>query len=232
MDVMYMFEILPSFLSVLHITVIALVASATLGLLLGVLITTIRIKEIKFLKKLVELFISFTRSVPIVLQLFLVYYALPVVLSLVGIEIRGLSPMVATVIALTLYNAGYMSEVIRPAYLSVSRGQHEAAKSLGYTPFQRIRRIIVPQVVPVALPGWGNALVYLLQDTALIFTIGVIDIMGTADILVSGSYGVNQVEIYLTVAIMFWIICLIIDQIIRLLEKKTEKFHLGSGIKR
>lgn len=230
MDILYMLEIFPKFLIVLPVTIIVLFASAILGLLLSIIVTMVRIKKIKVLSRVLGMYISFTRSVPIVLQMFLVYYAFPFLLSLIGINISDISAIVATIIALSFYNAGYMSEVLRPAYLAVESGQHEAADSLGYTPFKKFTRIIAPQVIPIALPGWGNALIHLIHDTSLIFTIGVLDIMGYAKLLISNSYGSNQIEIYLTVAFIFWAICFISDQMIRLLEKKTQKFHLGSGI--
>lgn len=231
MDFKFMIEILPEFLRVLHITVLIIIASSTLGLILSIFVTMIRIKEIKYLSKIMTLYISFTRSVPIVLQLFLVYYALPVLFSLVGINISNISAVIATIIALTLYNGGYLAEVIRPAYLAVERGQHEAALSLGYTPFQKLTRIIAPQVIPIALPGWGNALIYLIHDTSLIFVIGVLDIMGVANLLISQSYGSNQVEIFLTIAVLFWILCLVSDNIVRFLEKRIKYSQIGSGIK-
>ncbi len=231
MDFKFMIEILPEFLSVLHVTILIIISASTLGLILSIFVTMIRIKEIKYLSKIMTLYISFTRSVPIVLQLFLVYYALPILFSLVGINISNISAVIATIFALTLYNGGYLAEVIRPAYLAVERGQHEAALSLGYTPFQKFTRIIVPQVIPIALPGWGNALIYLIHDTSLIFVIGVLDIMGVANLLISQSYGSNQVEIFLTIAILFWILCLISDNLVRFLEKRVKYSQIGSGIK-
>ncbi|WP_424236911.1 amino acid ABC transporter permease [Bhargavaea ginsengi] len=229
LDIKYMLEITPSLLSVLHVTLIILIASSTLGLGLSILVTAIRIKKVKYLSKVMDLFISFTRSVPIVLQLFLMYYGFPFLLSMIGIHINDFSAAVATVLALTLYNAGYLSEVLRPAYLAVEKGQHEAADGLGYTPFQKFTRIIAPQVIPIALPGWGNALVYLIHDTSLIFTIGVADIMGVANTLVSSSYGAHQIEIYLTIALLFWAITVSADTMVRIFEKKAAKYNLSNG---
>lgn len=228
---MYMFEITPSLLSVLYITVVIIVLSSSFGLLLSIVVTAIRIKKIIVIRHLLDMYISFTRSVPIVLQLFLIYYAFPFLLGLIGINISDMSAGVATVIALTLYNAGYLSEVLRPAYLSVDRGQHEAADGLGYTPFQKFIRIIAPQVMPVALPGWGNSLIYLIHDTSLIFTIGVMDMMGMARTMISSSYGAYQVEIYLTIGLIFWGLCIVTDLLVAFLEKKTAKYSLDSGIK-
>lgn len=228
MDFMYMLEILPEFLSLLHITVFIIVVSAILGLFFSIFVTIVRVKKIFILSRLTEMYISFARSVPIVLQLFLVYYAIPFLLSLIGINISDISAISATVVALTFYNAGYMSEVLRPAYLAVDRGQHEAADSLGYTPFKKLIRIIIPQVIPIALPGWGNAIVYLVHDTSLVFTIGVMDMMGHANTLISSTYGSNQIEIYLTIALIFWAICLTTDFIVRFFEKRTKRYKLDT----
>ena len=230
LDLKYMLEITPALLNVLHVTILILVASSVLGLGLSILVTAIRLKKIKYVHRVMDMYISFTRSVPIVLQLFLMYYGFPFLLSMIGIQISDFSAAAATVLALTLYNAGYLSEVLRPAYLAVEKGQHEAADGLGYTPFQKFIRIIVPQVIPIALPGWGNALVYLIHDTSLIFTIGVADIMGVANTLISSSYGAHQIEIYLTIALLFWAITVSADTLVRIFEKKASKFNLNNGI--
>src|SRR5699024_5884533 len=97
-------------------------------------------------------------------------------------------------------------------------------------PTQKFFRIILPQFVPIALPGYGNALVYLIHDTSLVFTIGVVDIMGSADLMISRSYGTNQIIFYLIDALLFCLMTFITDIIIRYFEKRTEKYHLDSGI--
>lgn len=231
MDIAFMIEILPQFLSVIPITLIIIVVSAVLGFLLSILVTSIKIQKVKYLSPLMDIYISFTRSTPILLQLFLVYYGLPVLLSLIGINISDISAMLASIVTLIVYNGAYLSEVLRPAYLAIDKGQHEAADSFGFSPFKKLTRIIIPQVTPIALPGIGNAIIYLIHDTSLIFTIGIVDVMGLANIVISNNYGTNQIEVYMTIAIIYWIICLISEGIIRLLESRTKKFHLDSGFK-
>ncbi|WP_245831863.1 amino acid ABC transporter permease [Oceanobacillus senegalensis] len=226
-----MLEILPQFLSVIPITLMIIVVSAVLGLLLSVIVTTIKIQKVKYLSPLMDVYISFTRSTPILLQLFLVYYGLPVLLSAVGINMSNLSAVLASIITLIVYNGAYLSEVLRPAYLAIDKGQHEAADSFGFTPFKKLTRIIIPQVTPIALPGIGNAIIYLIHDTSLVFTIGIIDIMGLANIIISNNLGTNQIEVYLTIAIIYWMICLISEGIIKFFENRTKKLHLDSGFK-
>lgn len=223
-------EILSSLLQVAHITIFILVASVVLGLLLGSLLTMIEVKNIPVLKQIAIVFSSFTRSVPIIIQLFIIYYALPPILANFGINITNMSAAAAAIVALTLYHGGYLTEVLRAAYRAVDKGQHEAAESLGYTPTQKLFRIILPQVVPVALPGWGNALIHLLHDTSLVFALGVADIMGRAELIAAASFGMNQVQVFLIVAMIYIILTFLSDNLVRLLEKKTKKFKSGSGL--
>ena len=231
MDITFMLEILPQFLSVLPITLIIIVVSTVCGFLLSILVAAIRIRKIRLLSPLMGMYISFTRSTPILLQLFLIYYGLPVVLALMGVHINDINATTASIITLIIYNGAYMSEVIRPAYLAVERGQHEAADSLGFSSFKKLKRIIIPQVAPIALPGLGNAIIYLIHDTSLVFAIGVVDIMGLANIIISSNYGMNQIEIYLMIAIIYWVISMLSEQIIKYLERRKQRLPYDGSAK-
>ncbi|KPH74533.1 MULTISPECIES: amino acid ABC transporter permease [Bacillaceae] len=231
MDITFMLEILPQFLSVLPITLLIIVVSTICGFLLSVLVVAIRIKKVRLLNPIMGMYISFTRSTPILLQLFLIYYGLPVVLALMGIHINDMNATTASIITLIIYNGAYMSEVVRPAYLAVERGQHEAADSLGFSPFKKLYRIIIPQVAPIALPGLGNAIIYLIHDTSLIFAIGVVDIMGLANIIISSNYGMNQIEIYLLIAIIYWIVSMLSEQMIKYLERRKQRLPYNGSTK-
>jgi L-cystine transport system permease protein len=231
MDITFMLEILPQFLSVLPITLIIIVVSTVFGFLLSILVAAIRIRKIRLLSPLMGMYISFTRSTPILLQLFLIYYGLPVVLALMGVHINDINATTASIITLIIYNGAYMSEVIRPAYLAVERGQHEAADSLGFSSFKKLKRIIIPQVAPIALPGLGNAIIYLIHDTSLVFAIGVVDIMGLANIIISSNYGMNQIEIYLMIAIIYWVISMLSEQIIKYLERRKQRLPYDGSAK-
>ncbi|MDN7227857.1 amino acid ABC transporter permease [Planococcus sp. N064] len=230
MDAPNTMEIMMLLLKVAHVTFIILVVSAVLGLLLGALLTMINVKNIPLLKQFTVVISSFTRSVPIIIQLFIVYYALPPLLANFGINVSNMSATVAAILALTLYHGGYLTEVLRAAYKAVDKGQHEAADSLGYTPATKFFRIILPQVVPVALPGWGNALIHLIHDTSLVFALGVADIMGRAELIAAASFGVNQVQIFIIVAVIYIVVTFLSDGMVRLLEKKTRKYKLDSGL--
>lgn len=230
MDTPNTLEIISLLLEVAHVSLIILVVSAVLGLLLGLLLTMINVKNIPVLKQFAVVISSFTRSVPIIIQLFIVYYAIPPILENFGVDASNLSATVAAILALTLYHGGYLTEVLRAAYKAVDKGQHEAADSFGYTPTKKFFRIILPQVVPVALPGWGNALIHLIHDTSLVFALGIADIMGRAELIAAASYGMNQVQVFIIVAIMYIIFTFLSDGMVRLFEKKTRKYKLDSGL--
>ncbi|WP_229727525.1 amino acid ABC transporter permease [Sporolactobacillus putidus] len=232
MDFGYMIKILPGFISVLPLTLVVILCSGLFGFLLSVLVTGIRIKRVKIFSPLMELYISFTRSTPILLQMLLVYYGLPVVLSLIGININNWSGTLFAIATLVLHNGAFLSEILRPAYLAVDEGQKEAADSLGFTSFQKLTRIVFPQVLPVALPGLGNALIYLIQDTSILFIIGVVDIMGTANNLISNDFGSRQIDVFLTVALIYWAISYMADKFIKYFERKTARYHLENGLTR
>lgn len=226
-----MLEIIPGFISALPLTLAVIICSEAFGLLLSIIVTCIRMKRIRVLHTLMELYISFTRSTPILLQLLLVYYGLPVFLALFGVNINFWSKVVFAIVTLVLHNGAFLSEVLRPAYLAVDRGQHEAADSLGLTAYQKLTRIIIPQILPIALPRLGNALINLIHDTSILFVIGLIDLMGNASSLISNDYGSRQIEVYLTVALIYWAISYLADKVVQYFEKKTEKYQLDSGIK-
>lgn len=214
-------ELLMGFLKTLPINIIIIILSAALGLLFAVLLTFVRLNRIPVISQLADLYVSFARSVPGLILLFIAYFGIPKVLPLIGLGTYDISPMHAAIISMGFYHSGYISEVFRPAYLAVEKSQHEAADSLGYTPMQKFFRIILPQMVPVALPGYGNALVYLIHDTSLIFAIGIVDIMGTAELSISRSYGTNQILIYFIIALMFSAMCFTTDGLVKKLEKRV-----------
>src|SRR5699024_1598547 len=224
-----MISILPEFLRVIPITLLVVVVSAVFGFLLSVPVASIRIRKVPVLNLITDLYISFTRSIPILLQLFLFFFGIPVLLQLLGFDVTNISAVTAAIVCLIIYNGAYMSEVIRPAYLAIEKGQHEAAESLGYTRFQKLTKIIIPQMTPIALPGLGNALIHLIHDSSLVFAIGVVDIMGLATIISSRSFGMQQVEVFLTVAFIYWGISFASEQLIRYLEKRKKRVLKRTG---
>jgi putative amino-acid transport system permease protein len=148
-DFNYMLSLMPILLKYLPTTLSMASIGAVFALILGLLLALIRIYQLPVLNALTQLYISFFRGTPLLVQLFLLYYGLPQVMpSLVGLDAFS-----AAVIGLSLHFAAYMAESIRAAITGVDRSQREASLAIGMTEWQTMRRIILPQATRIALPS-------------------------------------------------------------------------------
>ena len=112
-----------------------------------------------------------------------------------------------------------MSEIIRTAYLSVPKGQYEAAVMVGLTPVQAIRRIIFPQGFIVALPNFGNIFIFMLKEGALAYTIGLHDVLGRGMYLSGLKANVYNLELYVALTLIYWPCTFILEKIFKAWEK-------------
>ncbi len=164
----------------------------------------------------VRFFIWLFMGTPLLLQLFLLYYGL----SQIGINI----PAVWTgIIGLGLHFAVYNSDIFRTAILTVDPGQNEGARSLGFGSGQTLRYIIVPQAVRNALPQVGNNLIALLKDTALVSVIGITELVHASQQAISETY--SPFEFYITAAVIFYVLNLILEAGLHWMEKKVEAYR-------
>lgn len=164
----------------------------------------------------VRFFIWLFMGTPLLLQLFLLYYGL----SQIGINI----PAVWTgIIGLGLHFAVYTSDLFRTAILTVDPGQNEGARSLGFGSGQTLRYIIVPQAVRNALPQVGNNLIALLKDTALVSVIGITELVHASQQAISETY--SPFEFYITAAVIFYVLNLILEAGLHWMEKKVEAYR-------
>lgn len=230
-DFEYIAKVFPKLIEVIPITLFVVLIAGLFSIFLGAIITVVRVKKVKVLFPIVSVYVSFARSTPILIQLFVVYYGAPLLFKPIGIDINNWSRTAFAIIALVLHNGAYFSEVMRPAYLAVDKGQHDAADSIGLTGTQKFIRIICPQVVPIALPSLGNLLIDLIKDTSILFSIGVVDLMGRAKLIIANDYGIGKVQVFIAVAIIYWIISAVSEKGIHALEKRTERYKFAKGIK-
>ncbi|TAX08615.1 amino acid ABC transporter permease [Rhizobium leguminosarum] len=214
---------IPELLKALPLTLAITFTAMIAGFLLALIATTFRVRRIPVVSQLADLYVSYARSVPVVLQLFVAFYGLPLVVALFEVE-DFVSPNVAAIVGLSLYHGGYLSEVLRPAYLAVERGQHDAADSLGYTFLQKILRVVGPQAVHIALPGYGNSIIYLIHNVALVMYIGAADVMATAHLVMERDYNQYQFETYLVLAVIYSLLCLVAWMVVRFFETRNAKF--------
>lgn len=218
---------IPELLSALPLTLAITFTAMIAGFVLALIATTFRVRRIPVVSQLADLYVSYARSVPVVLQLFVAFYGLPVLMGVFGVA-DFVSPTIAAMLGLSLYHGGYLSEVMRPAYLAVERGQHDAADSLGYTFRQKLTRVLGPQAVHIALPGYGNSIIYLIHNVALVMYIGAADVMATAHLVMERDYNQYQFETYLVLAVLYSLLCLVAWSIVRFFELRSARFSPGA----
>lgn len=195
-------DLLYQVLQQLPLTLLMIVLSLIFALILGFILATIRLQKIKLLSPVVKVYISFIRSTPLLLQLFLVYFALPQLLLFVHIDINHFSRLFFVILAFTLHTGAYLSEIIRAGYQSVDYRQIEAGLSIGLTYPRILKEIILPQALRNSIPNLTTQIIELVKDTSLAFTIGIIDMMGQVKLIIGNNYGLGMLEVYIVISVV------------------------------
>lgn len=222
-DASYIWEAFPVLLPFLKVTFMVAGLSVFFGTIFGLILAIAKIGKNKFARKLANGYTTVLRCTPSIVLLFLVYYGIPALGNNFGVNLNNIDKAIFVVIAFTLQFAALMSEVIRSAYLSIDKGQFEAGVSVGLSPLQAYRRIIFPQALVVGLPNFGNSLIALLQEGALAYTIGLIDVVGKAELIIASNYNTHALEIFLALAVIYWILSILIEQFFLKLEQFFSK---------
>lgn len=164
-------------------------------------------------------YVEFFRNTPLLVQLFWLHYALPVLTG-----IKTTAPQTAA-LAIVIVMTAYMAEVYRAGLNAVGRGQHEAGLALGFKPFQRWRLIIIPQAFPIALPAIGNTLVSLLKATAILSVLSVPELMRTTSRI--SDYTANPIAFYSLSAIVYIALCLLLSFALSRLEARVSRWRIS-----
>ncbi|MGT2934067.1 amino acid ABC transporter permease [Streptococcus catagoni] len=220
------FDAIPDIIERLPITLILTVIGAIIGLMLALLFAIVKINKVKVLYPIQAVFVSFLRGTPILVQLMLTYYGIPLLLKFINLKFGldwNINAIPASVFAITAFafnEAAYTSETIRAAILSVDKGEIEAARSLGMTSSQVYKRVIIPNAAVVATPTLINGLIGLTKGTSLAFNAGIVEMFAQAQILGGADY--RYFERYISVALVYWMISILIEQAGRLIENAME----------
>lgn len=209
-------ESLPPLLTATLMTIVLAVVSMLIALVLGFFTALARISKIKVLKSIASIYVSIFRGTPLLVQIFVIYYGLP------QIDIQ-LDPISSGILALSLNAGAYLSESFRAALLSVDRGQHEAAVSLGMTYGQMMRRIIIPQSIRIAIPTMSNTYIILIKDTSLVSVITVTELLQMSSLIIAKTF--EPLTIYLIAAAIYWVVITFFTVLLDRMEKRTSK-HL------
>ena len=202
-------------LSGLRVTIVITFFSVFTGLIIGTTVGLVRMSHFKVLRGLATAYVETIRGTPLMVQLFLVYFALPEL----GIKLQ---PMVAGWVAYSFNSGAYVSEIVRGGIQSIDRGQMEAARSVGMTWWQAMRYIILPQAFRNVMPALGNEFITLLKDSSLMATIAVQEVMRYANVMV-GRKGGYALPIYVTAGMLYLGLTLPLSLVVRRAERRLAK---------
>ncbi len=212
-----------------YIPVVALLSILPLlwGMLLGTGLALARIYRVPWLRNMAQAYVVIFRSVPMLLQMFLFYYAVRGVYEALHWDLSQISKMAVVLIAFTFNSAGFLSEGIRTALLSVEAGQYEASYSIGMTRIQSIRHVVLPQSLPVAIPILGSAFIGIIKGSSAAYLMGIIEMIQGTSMKTAGNY--RYLEAYCAVAVIYWLLTLLVEQLTRQAEKQVRS-HLKGGV--
>ncbi|CAM1381673.1 amino acid ABC transporter permease [Fretibacterium fastidiosum] len=205
-------KMLPALPRTLSVTVLPFIAA----LFLGLMVTLPIVYKIPVLKPLCKVYVSFFRGTPFIGQLFMIYFGLPRMFACLS----AMDKIEGFVLTMALNSSAYLSEIIRGAFLAVDRGQIEAAKSINLSRMQTLRLIVIPQAIPVAVPGIVNVLIDAIKGSSLAFTIGILDITAVAKIQAGITF--RYFEAYMAMVMMYWFIVLVLEQMQKRYEQRIK----------
>lgn len=196
------------------VTIEITVFSVALGFFIGLVVGVARICSYKVLRILAAVYADCIRGTPLLVQIFLIYFALPIATG------ARVDPFAAAVLACGINSGAYVSEIFRAGIQAVDAGQMEAGRSLGLTWGQTMRYIILPQAIKNILPPLGNEFIAMLKDSSLVSVIGFEELTRRGQLIIAQTYG--SFEIWLTVAALYLAMTLAISRLIAFLEAKTK----------
>ena len=186
--------------------------SVALGVIIGLFVGIARICHVKPLRVLAAVYVDFFRGTPLLVQIFLFYFAVPVITG------QRIDPYVAAVGSCGINSGAYVAEIVRAGIQSIDEGQMEAGRSLGMTWAQTMRYIIVPQAIKRVIPPLGNEFIALLKDSSLVSVIGFEELTRRGQLIIAKTYG--SLEIWFSVAIIYLAMTLTISRFVAYLEKR------------
>ncbi|HLX57221.1 MAG TPA: amino acid ABC transporter permease [Ktedonobacteraceae bacterium] len=218
-------QVLPDFLHGALNTVIYCAVSFPLALLLGLILALMGSSRFVWLRGPARIYIEVIRSTPFIAQLFLMYYGLSTILFNISTSLGGTNLAVyvngwtAGIAALAINYSAYEAEVFRAGFLSVERGQTEAALSLGLNSQQSFFRIVLPQAIPLMIPPFVNDLIYMLKDSAIVSVIAGVELTAVLETYRIRN-GSNTIPLFILAMVLYLILSLPTSYFARWYERK------------
>ncbi len=194
------------------ITIQITVMAVGCGFFIGMIAALANLSRFKIVRLLVKCYVELFRGTPLLVQIFMIYFALPMVIG------QSINPYVAAVTACSINSGAYVSEIFRAGIQSIDKGQMEAGRSLGLTWAQTMRYIVMPQAFKAIIPPLGNEFIAMMKDTSLVSVIGFEELTRRGQLIIARTYG--SFEIWTAVAINYLIMTLSISQLVAFLERR------------
>lgn len=188
------------------------IAAIAISVMLGLLVALPAFSKNGKVRLINRVYVDFIRAIPLLPLIFWVTYGMPVLLGI------SLDRFWAGVLALALSDSAFQAEVFRAGIQSVPKGQTEAARTIGLTPIQTLRHVVLPQAIRRILPALGNQFVYVLKMSALVSVIGLEDLTRYANDLTTTEY--RPLEIYTVLILEYLVLILLVSQGVRWLERR------------
>lgn len=217
-------------LSGLPITMFVTLVALAIACPLGFILALSRVNRVPIIQPLTRMYVSFIRGTPIIIQIFIIYSSIPLLLDLffkkysINMNVYDVNPIWYAFIVFSFNTTAVLIEVFRSALKTVSKGQLEAAQSIGLTSFQAYRRIIIPQMLVVSLPNICTATVNLIKATSLGYALSLQEI--TLKAKVAANVGYNYVEAYIDIFIVYLIVCSVVEYGFKLYEKRLSRYQI------
>ena len=187
------------------------------GTIAGTVIAMVRIFRVKFLAQLFKTVIDTLKAIPLILVLYILFFIMTDI-------VKNINMIFVAITALSIFGTVIISETVRGAFMSIDNSQYEAGYSIGLTTVQTLKRIIIPQATPVAVPVLCNNLIGLVKASSIMYLIAVKDILNGSLITASSNY--RYLDAYIAAAIVYWVLILTIEQFSRILEKRMGRFRI------
>lgn len=230
-DLAFIVEALREISKVIPLTLFMTITPVLLGIVIGIIVAFVRIKQIKFIEPILNFYVSFFRGTPIIMHIMLVYFGLPMLVDMMAstlqlkIQSSTIPILFFVILALTLSAGAYASEIIRSGILSVPKGQLEAAYAIGLTFTQAMRRYILPQAFGQSIPNLTNVFIGFLHATSLAFFLSIKELTGAANIV--ASVNLKFLESFIAVGIIYWGISIVAEWISHRIEKRVTAYRKG-----
>lgn len=233
LDIQFIWTAFQEIIRALPLTLTLTIVPLFIGFWLGLATALIRIYRVRGLTFIANAYVSFLRGTPIIMHIMLIYFGLPMLIDAIADYFHWSSsshliPISYFVItALSLSAGAYLSEILRSGIIGVSKGQIEAAYSVGLTTFQALRRIVIPQALAHALPNFTNVTIGFLHTTSIAFFVSQKELTGAANIV--ASFNLRFLEAIIAAGILYWALTIIIEAMSVFIEKYVNPNRKGAN---